>query len=138
MRNFQQKRGFRNILHSKPVLVLLGILVLFFAWGVTGFLGKMNITRENRKIVENKVAELQKEKEKLSSDIAKLKTDQGVEESIREKFGLAKEGEGQIVIVEDKNPPAITDTSSGGFFSFFWNSAIVVWCALISLTCFSI
>ena len=118
MKNFQRKRGFRNIIHSWPVLAFLGILVLIFAWSVLGFIGKMEITRENRKIAENKVAELEKEKEKLSSDIAKLKTESGVEESIREKFGLAREGEGMIVVVEDKNLPKAEDDEQGCFFSF--------------------
>src|SRR5258708_1811966 len=103
MRSFQQKGVWRNILHSKPVLALLGILLLVFAYGVVGFFGKMRVTVENKNIAEKKVADLEKQKEKLSSDIAKLKTDSGVEESIRDKFGLAKEGEGEIIIVDDKN-----------------------------------
>lgn len=124
MRSFQQKRGWRNILESWPVLVFLAILLGFFAWGVVGFMGKMQVTRENRRIAEYKISELNKEKEKLSSDIAKLKTESGVEESIREKFGLAKEGEGLIVVVEDKTPPAAEDSSKAGFFSslFFWKN----------------
>ena len=121
MRNFQQKRGLRNIIHSWPVLAFLGILAVFFAWGVIGFMGKMEVTRENRKIAENKVAELEQEKEKLSSDIAKLNTESGVEESIRLKFGLAKEGENMIVVVEDKNPPIVKKIPSSGFFSFLKN-----------------
>jgi len=121
MRNFQQKRGWRNILESWPILIFLGILVLFFAWGVIGFMGKMATTRENRKIAENKVAELREEKEKLSSDINKLNTDSGIEENIREKFGLAKEGEELIVIVEDKNVLENQKASSSGFFAFFKN-----------------
>jgi cell division protein FtsB len=121
MRNFQQKRGLRNIIHSKPVLVFLVVLVLFFAWGVMGFLRKMEITVENKKIAENKVAELEKAREKLSSDIANLKTTSGVEASIREKFGLAKDGEGEIVVVDDKKPPATPNTALNGFFSFLKN-----------------
>ena len=82
----------------------------------------MQLTKENREIVEYKIAELEKGKEKLSSDIAKLQTEEGVEENIREKFGLAKEGEGMIVIVEDKNQPEIPlETNTSGFFSFFKN-----------------
>ena len=119
MKSFQHKRGWKDILQSRPVLVLLGILVLIFAWSVFGFMGKMQITRENRKIAEEKLIELEKQKEKLSSDIAKLKTDEGVEESIRAKFGLVKDGEGVIVIVEDKNPPAVPQQESKGFWSFF-------------------
>lgn len=121
MKDFQHKKDFQNILYSRPVLVFLGLLVLFFAWGVFGFMGKMQTTEENKKMVENKVIELQKQKEKLSLDIEKLKTDEGVEESIRTKFGLAKEGEGEIVIVEDKNPSPPMEKSNGGFFSFLKN-----------------
>ncbi|OGI95703.1 hypothetical protein A2917_00055 [Candidatus Nomurabacteria bacterium RIFCSPLOWO2_01_FULL_42_17] len=124
MKSFQRKRGWRNILQSRPVLVFLGIVVSIFAWAVFGFMGKMQMTIKNRALAENKVAQLSKEKEKLSSDIAKLSTDSGVEESIREKFGLAKEGEGVIVVVEDKNQVEVREEDSGGFFSFlfFWKN----------------
>ena len=121
LRSFQQKRGWKNIIYSRPVLVLLAILVLAFAWAVFRFMDKMQITRENRIIAESKVAQLEKEKEKLSSDISKLETEAGVEESIRDKFGLAKEGEGLIVIVEEKNTTEIPKKESGGFFGFFRN-----------------
>ena len=107
MKSFQQKRGFRNIIHSRPILALLGILVLIFAWSMIGFMNKMQMTIENRKIAEDKVAQLEEKKEKLSYDITRLKTDQGVEESIREKFGLAKEGEGLIIIIENKNKSSL-------------------------------
>ncbi|KKR62440.1 hypothetical protein A2643_02505 [Candidatus Nomurabacteria bacterium RIFCSPHIGHO2_01_FULL_39_220] len=124
MRNFRKKRGWKNIARSKPVLALLAVLVLFFAWQVLGFMRKMQITIENRKIAEDKVAELEKEKEKLSADIAKLKTGEGVEASIRDKFGLVKEGEGVIVVLDDKTAPTAPKPNSGGFFSFlfFWRN----------------
>ena len=125
MRNFQQKRGFRNILHSRPVLVLLSILLLVFAWSVIGFMGKMQMTVENRRIAENKVTELESQKENLLAEIAKLNTEDGKEESIREKFPVAKEGEGVIVIIEDKSQSETEDSKSGAFSSFlslflFW------------------
>ena len=100
--------------------MLLGILVLFFAWGVVGFMGKMQTTRENRKIAENKVAELQSEKVRLASEIAKLQTDSGMEESVREKFGLAKEGEGLIIVVEDKNPSETPNEGKSNWFILFF------------------
>ena len=122
MRNFQRKIGWRNIMQSKPVLVLLGILILFFAWSVLGFWNKMEENSKNKKIIEDKVAELKQQKEKLSSDINSLNTDQGKEKVFRENFGLAKEGENMIVVVEDKNPPEVPKTApSSGFFSFLKN-----------------
>ena len=121
MRNFQQKRRFQNILHSKIVLILLGLLALFFAWGVIGFMVKMETVKENRKLAEEKFLELEKKKLELSSQIARLNTEEGKEENIREKFGLAKEGEQLIVVVEDKNPPKPLEDESGGFWGFLKN-----------------
>ena len=122
MKNFQQKRRRRHILESKPVLFILCIVILFFAWSVFGLIGKMQETIKNKEISKAKINELQAEKEKLISDIDKLKTDKGVEESIREKFGLAKEGEGVVVVVEDKDLPEVQEENkSTGFFSFIKN-----------------
>ena|SRR3989338_11563553 len=119
MRNFQQKHRFRNILQSWPVLGILGVLILFFAWNVILFLGKMQITRENKQVAAAKTAELEQKKEKLTEDIEKLNTEEGKEESIREKFGWAKEGEEVIVIVDEKDPKEKEEDSSSGFFSWF-------------------
>ena len=119
MRNFQHKGRWKHILESRLVLVLLGILVLIFAWSVLGFWNKMMETSKNKKIAEAKITELKQEKEKLNSDISKLKTDEGVEESIRDKFGLAKDGEGMIVVVDDKNTASVDNTNSGGRFLNF-------------------
>ena len=118
MRNFQQKVNFKHILQYRPVLLFLGILVIFFDCGVFSLMSKMKITIENRKLAENKIAELQKEKEKLSIDIAKLKTEDGIEENIRQKFGLAKEGENMIIVVDDQNKPTTEEAEERGFFIF--------------------
>ena len=121
MKSFQQRRGWRNIIYSSPSLFLLIILLFFFAFGVIRFFGKMRTTGENRKIAEEKVAQLQKQKETLSTEITKLNTESGKEESIRERFPVAKDGEGVIVIVEDENVPNVPKPKSDGFFSFFTN-----------------
>ena len=122
MRNFQKKRGILGILQSVPFLILLAVLVCIFAYSMINLMSRMQETAQNKKIAEDKVAELQNSKEKLSLDIAKLNTDQGLEENIRERFGLVKEGEEVIVIVEDKNQPEIPlEANSWSFFSFFIN-----------------
>jgi len=109
-------------MQSKPVLILLGVVILVFAWSVLGFWNQMRETSRNKQIVENKVIELKEQKEKLVSDIESLKTEEGKEKFFRENYGLAKEGENVIVVVEDKTPPAPAKTSfSDGFFSFFKN-----------------
>jgi cell division protein FtsB len=121
MRNLKHSRGGRNIMQSKVVLTLFAVFILFFAWSVLGFWNKMQDTAKNKKIAEDKVAALQKQKEKLSSDISNLKTDQGKEKVFRENFGLAKDGEDVIVVVDDKNTNPAPKPASSGFFSFFTN-----------------
>lgn len=121
MRNFQQKRVWRNIMQSKPVLILLGILILFFAWSVLGLWNKMGETSKNKKIAEEKVTLLEQQKENILSDINSLNTPEGKEKLFREDYSLAKEGENLIVIVEDKNPSAASAKPSSGFWSFLKN-----------------
>lgn len=78
----------------------------------------MQNTSKNRKIAEDKLSQLMVQKEKLTADINQLNTPDGVEEVIRNKFGLVKEGEGMIVIVEDKNKEVAPTPSK---FSRFWS-----------------
>jgi cell division protein FtsB len=122
MKSFQKKdKKLNSIIHSKPALVVLGCLTLFFAYGVLSLVGKMQTTSKNRQIIENKVKELKMDKAKLTADISKLQTKDGVEESIREKFGWAKEGEGLVVVIEDQSKNDAEQESSGGFWGFVKN-----------------
>ena len=109
------------MIESWPVLIVLGILVLVFAWGVKDFTEKMLTTRTNKETARQKLRELTEKKEMLSLDIAKLNTESGIEENIREKFGLGKDGEGLIVVVEDKNKPVVVEEKSNWFISFWKN-----------------
>jgi len=121
MRNFEQKKGWRNIAESKPVLALLGIVILVFTWNILNFWKKMEETADNKKLAEAKVAGLTEDKEKLSSDIGTLETEEGKERIFRENYGLAKDGEDLIVIVDDKPNPASPQSRLNSFFSFFKN-----------------
>lgn len=118
----KEKQGFWKIMQSKPALFILGIIILVFAWNIIGFLSKMKETAKNRDIATKNIQDLSEAKTKLSADIASLETEKGIEDNIREKFGLAKEGEQMIVIVEDKNQPELNPKDKKkGFFGWFKN-----------------
>lgn len=122
MKNFQEKKSFWHVLASWPFLFILFLLLLTFSWNIFGFVNKMTDTSKNKKIAENKVEELKQNKNSLEQDIAQIETDRGIEEKIREDFGLAKEGEGMIVIVdEQKKENEETEETKKGFFSFIKN-----------------
>lgn len=107
------------MMQSKYFLMFLSVVILFFFFNMFSLVGKMEETGKNRKIIEDKITELEKSKEKFDSDINKLKTEKGVEESIREKFGLAKDGENLILVIDDKDQTEIELKSD---FESFWSN----------------
>jgi cell division protein FtsB len=122
MKNFQQRRKLRQVMQSGPVLVLLGVVIVVFAWSVIGLFNKMRETADNKKSDEAEIQVLQKEKEDLLSNINKLKTNEGVEEVIRDRYGLAKDGESMIVVTDDQNSTqTATENKTTSFLSFFNN-----------------
>ncbi len=117
-RSFQQKRSWKKILHSVPVLIFFAVLALIFASSVFGLMRKMLVTVENKELTESKVAELEEKKRILTEETEKLKTADGIEASIREKFPVAKEGEGVIVVIDDKKEDEIVQKPARGFLTF--------------------
>jgi hypothetical protein len=81
----------------------------------------MQDTEKNKKIAEDKITTLEQQKDKLTSDINSLNTDQGKERVFRQNFGLAKQGEGEIVILDDNTPPSSSPPPSSGFWGFIRN-----------------
>ena len=118
MKNFKGKNKDKSIMQSKPVLFILAGLILFFIINLISFVGKMEETAKNRKIAEEKVTELKEEKVKLSSSVDQLNTPQGTEDAIRNKFGLGKDGEGVIVVLDD-NTSTAPNKKPSNFWSFF-------------------
>lgn len=105
MRDFQDKNKngvMKRLFYSVYGIVFLGILVLVFGWGVMNFMFKMEVTARNKDIAEQKMAELQRRKENLEREIDELNTDKGKEKVFREDFGMGRDGEGLIVVIDEK------------------------------------
>lgn len=116
MKNFKEKKGFKYIMQSWPVLVFLLLILMFFAFGVFRFMIKMVETSRQRGLTETKHRELEQNKEKLLYNIENLKTDKGIEENIREKFGLVKDGEGLIIVVDSKESSDLNSENKPNWF----------------------
>jgi len=122
MSNFQKDGRFKHILQSKIFLVFLSIVIFFFFFNIFSFLTRMEETKKNKEIAEARVLELKKSKEKFSFDINKFRTEKGIEEIVRENYGVVKEGENLIIITEDKNTTEDKkEADSSPFFYFLKN-----------------
>ena len=119
MRNSRTKITFRKVAESRPFLIFLGTVVLMFSWSVFKFWNKLEETERNKEIVEAKAVAMREKKAKLEEDIERLNTVEGKEEFFRENYGLAKEGEEVIVVVEDKNATGPSQApKKKGFWDF--------------------
>jgi cell division protein FtsB len=118
------KEGKRNnyrFWHSPLVLIILFCFLLIFGYKIID-LSKKNIETRNQKYFElDKLNNLKEKENSLLGGIAKLQTDEGVEEMIREKYMVARENEKMVTIVEEGNSSKqgeVENNKSHGFWSW--------------------
>lgn len=107
MLDYQKKKKRNKVLYSAWMLLFLFLVSLVLVFRIVETVPKARDVLKNK---DSSVAELDSLRERqtnLLAQIERLNTPKGVEEDIREKFRLAKEGEGLIVIVDE-------DTSKDG------------------------
>ncbi len=103
MREFHEKRRLRRIVYSRLSLVILVVFIGIALKGAWGMYQKYHETVLNRRDAERHVADVSTREEFLQSEIERLKSGGGLDQEIREKFNVKKEGEEVVVIVDDKN-----------------------------------
>lgn len=105
MRLPQEQRNRRMNYTSCIWLFILFLIFGVLAHATWGVYQKEKIARENRDAVEAKLLALEEKKITLDEALERLGTERGIEEEIREKFRVVKEGE-QLVILLDENETA--------------------------------
>lgn len=114
---FQEKRKLKKYLYSKVVLVIFLAIIIWLLCSVWNVYKKQDMTRDNLAKTAASLEGLQAREKMLTGEIQKLKTDVGIEEEIREKYGLIKPGEEVIVIVDnDEGGNVVKNTTSTGFW----------------------
>jgi len=103
MNKFQARQKLRRILYSKATLIALAILLALFAKSTYSLFEKQRDIKKALSVEETELAALAAKEGTLTDRIEALKTDRGVEEAIREKFKVAKQGEGVVVVIDQKD-----------------------------------
>lgn len=95
-------------------LMVLGLLALV-ALGISGVWSAYHKERESRALrteAEVQLSDLSQREAQLNADIAKLETDRGKEEALRQQYTLGGKGEGLIIIVDPQRSEEVRATSS--------------------------
>lgn len=104
-----KKKDNNKFWYSPLFLMVLFLLFIFLFYNIIGLSKKERDTLKNKEIVSAKIESLKERENSLSENINKLETEEGIEETIREKYQVVKEGEKMVIIVpnEDQNKVAI-------------------------------
>lgn len=120
MREFQQKGRRRKALLQKLAMLALLILLGFIIRGVVIIYGKAQQSKQELALAVRQESGLKEQDAQFQSESSYLKTSQGVEAEIRDKFDVSKQGEGVIVIVEKASDTPAVDNRN--FMVKIWDS----------------
>lgn len=114
MSDFKNKRKTRKLIYSKISLLIALAIVIFMSMSTYNIYKKYRESADNKKGAMGELSSLEQRNKELSSRIDRLKTDRGLEEEIRKKFNVAKEGEGVVIIVPKSSTSSDGNSESGG------------------------
>ena len=112
-----------KMFYSWAILFILIIFSGVLLFGVVDIIKKSQQTKKNKEVATKQLITLQGQNIQLESMVKDLKTEQGVESSIRDRFSMVKDGEEFVIIVDDTEKENIEDNKRNGrsFIQFFKN-----------------
>jgi cell division protein FtsB len=111
MDDFQAKSRMRRLVYSRPVIVVLVIIIVLLARPVWKIWLKSRAVAREQAQVAAELKELELRRDFLEQEIAALQTPRGIEGEIREKFPVVKEGE-KVIIVDGGDESTTTLATS--------------------------
>jgi len=102
MLEFQEKRRIRSIIYSKWVSALLIVFLIIVGSATLNVYDKQKEVKKAKIKSAEEFNRLQNRATELEASIVNLETERGLEEEIRERFGVVSEGEKVIIVVDQK------------------------------------
>jgi len=110
MAEFEERKKFWRIFYSPLVFMVLLVVFLFMARAAWRVYGHVSVSSADRQRTEEELAKVNQREEVLKKNVEVLQTPQGVEDEIRAKFNVSKQGEGVAVIVDNHATSTATAT----------------------------
>ena len=118
MAEFKKQKS-NSFWHSPLALVVLFFILIIFIYNMVGLVKKERETSLKKSQILEQIDSLHKREDVLNNDISKLETDEGIEETIRDKYQLAKPNEKMVVIVDGEKLDS-KDTEDVSTDHSFW------------------
>ncbi len=124
MKELQKRRKTRHIFYSLPSLIVLAVVTFVLAKGAIGVLEKGKESSKITRNLEEKATALAMREMELKEDIARLETEEGIREEIKDKFSVTEEGEFVAVIVDERRGTSTEETEKSPWYKRFWVAII--------------
>lgn len=108
MLEFKKKQKIKKWLYSPWMIFILLFILLIGLDAVWNIYKKEQISKNNLALAQQNLDKLKSRYDTLKNEVDWLSTPEGIEEEIRNKFSVVKEGEQVAIIVESKNTPTTT------------------------------
>lgn len=102
MTDFKSRYKIKKRIYSKITVFLLLIIVAMIAHGTWGIFQKSRASKQKLAVSNAAYEELQKRYQSMEEEVDYLTTQTGLEEEVRTKYNMAKEGEIVIVLTDDE------------------------------------
>jgi len=101
--DIRQKAKWRRAMYAKPTILLLLVIFSLLLGSTWRMFEKSALAGQKAATADAALSELKSRESALSEDIVGLSSERGVEEQIRERFMVAKDGEKVIVISDTES-----------------------------------
>jgi len=122
-RRITKEKFISKVVKSPLTYIVLVVLIFLFSYSTASIYKKSRIAKEKTRQIQYDFEQLNKKEVQLRASLHDMTTDFGVEKALREKFGIIREGEVAIIIVDPPEPEVSEEDKyyKGGIMNFFKN-----------------
>jgi cell division protein FtsB len=124
MRELQRKQKLKKRMYSVPVLVAFLLVVLLTARGTYSVLKKKHDSEVYVKNLQRETQDLNNRQAELENSVTYLKTEEGIDQEIKQRFNVEKPGEHVVVIVDPKQTSTTTTQENSTWWKSLWDAII--------------
>lgn len=117
MEDFQRIKKIRKRIYSRTTFLVLCIITILIVKGTLGVIKKQKESEDDLLRARLYLKSLEKREAELSSSMSYLKTSQGVEREVRDKFSVARDGEEVILVIEEEGGEGVVKSDDRSIFT---------------------
>lgn len=117
MLGISDKRVIRKLLVGKIGVIVLLIIFILFARGTWGVYKKSSFAKENKDRASQELKSLYEHEVMLTKELEHLGTKRGMEEEVRHKFDVGREGENLIVLIDSPQEEVFVEQKDTSIWS---------------------